>query len=82
MTPFGEAQAADVYEHANVSDHTAAATPRPARERARRRVRKDALWRDTWVFLGLVRLALCSSPICADHARAVRVRPTLHHEIF
>ena len=24
----------------------------------------------------------CSSPICADHGRAVRVRATLHHEVF
>ena len=91
MVPDGEAQAADVSHHANVPDHAnedpktnaslaaaPAATPRQVRERARRRVRKHALWRDT----GSCLACHFSSPICADHASAVRVMPTLHHEPF
>ena len=76
MDPDGGAQAADVSDHANVPDHenedpntnaslagAAAATPRQVRERARRRVRQHAFWRDIWVLFGLPFL----SPLCADH---------------
>ena len=66
VAPDGEAQAADVSIHANVSDHAKedpntnaslraapAATPQQVRERARRRVRQHAFCRDIWVLFGL-----------------------------